>query len=195
MWLDCILSDNSLDTLRYSGLYLGQFLVVEPSRSSRVRARCVTPVTQKHSALLMLSSHILGHCTHMSRLISEFVFQSFCVPFHLFIVFTTVSCLLVCVTWNHVSARFLPCRLQGTYGVEEHTQGTGPGKWYARSQSHDSALISTINTLMPRGNYSRQTMRWSVRGVNILSAVRGSITHAGGQKTSYWSAQSWRSDS
>jgi hypothetical protein len=36
--------------------------------------------------------------------------------------------------------------------------------------------------------YSRQTMRWSLRVVNILSAVRGSTEHAGGQKTSYWSA-------
>jgi hypothetical protein len=40
-----------------------------------------------------------------------------------------------------------------------------------------------------------QITSWSLRGVNVLSAVRGSTEHAGGRKTSYWSAIKRHSDS
>jgi hypothetical protein len=43
--------------------------------------------------------------------------------------------------------------------------------------------------------YCPQITSWSLRGVNVLSAVRGSTEHAGGRKTSYWSAIRRRSNS
>jgi hypothetical protein len=36
-----------------------------------------------------------------------------------------------------------------------------------------SSVLETFNRSKFGGNYSRQTMRWSLRGANILSAVRG----------------------
>jgi hypothetical protein len=59
-----------------------------------------------------------------------------------------------------------------------------------------SLLICFIATTLPSTySYCSQITSWSLRGVDVLSAVRGSTKHAGGRKISYWSAIRGRSDS
>jgi hypothetical protein len=60
-----------------------------------------------------------------------------------------------------------------------------------------STLFSTAKERhwTKRGTRCPQITRWSLRGVNFLSAVRGSTKHAVGRKTYYWSAIRRRSDS
>jgi hypothetical protein len=57
---------------------------------------------------------------------------------------------------------------------------------YKETEGADMGEIYTVH---------RSWVDWSLRDVNVLSAVRGNTEHAGGRKTSYWSAIRSRSDS
>lgn len=100
-------SDNSFQKQRQSqtsepaGLYLGQFRVSEPSCSFSQWQIC-NPGTEKARCLVHINVHThththdifsLGQCTHLTLLISEFLFQSQCLLIPLFISFTTNYCL------------------------------------------------------------------------------------------------------
>jgi hypothetical protein len=74
---------------------------------------------------------------------------------------------------HHVVSQLIRCCDVSSKTQSSQSQQVGYDIYVVRQVTGLVLSSLTFNPLKPNDNYSRQTMRWSLRGVNILSAVWG----------------------